>query len=171
MCCLLWAAAVPLRFALLSKWLQTALLPPSGNSCHYLRPKTHNILTHLLKIVFQERADSRSGITAYDAPSFAPLRFASPERVNVSATGSVLRMQDGENCSGEEWGQPCCTAGLSFKRLSVKKSMLNVDGWDMWPLTPPLPHTNTHNMHKLRRACMPSGWTWKWFDQDPLAVV
>lgn len=53
-CCLLWAAAVPLRFTLLSKLLQTALLPPSGNSCHYLSPKTHNILTHLLKIVFQE---------------------------------------------------------------------------------------------------------------------
>lgn len=98
MCCLLWAAAVPLRFGLLSKLLQTALLPPSGNSCHYLSLNTHNILTYLLKIVFQERVDSQSDITAYDTSSFAPLRFAFPECVNVSAKGSVCVCKM-DNCS------------------------------------------------------------------------
>lgn len=87
MSCLLWAAAVPPRFGFLSKLFQTALLPPAGNSCHYLGLNTPNILTHLLKIVFQERVDSQSDITAFDTSSFAPLRLAWAERVNVSVQG------------------------------------------------------------------------------------
>lgn len=47
--------------------------------------------------------------------------------------------------------------------------MLNVDGWDMWPLTPS-PPTHKHS-HKLGHACTLSGWARHWFEEDPLAVI
>lgn len=49
--------------------------------------------------------------------------------------------------------QPCCTSDLSLRRGSAQKSMRNVDGRDMWPLTPSPPtHTQTTCIRNRTRA-------------------
>lgn len=49
--------------------------------------------------------------------------------------------------------QPCCTSDLSLRRGSAQKSMRNVDGRDMWPLTrSPPTHTQTTCIRNRTRA-------------------